>query len=268
MNVADIDAVIEALRGRQPRLVVKPAADDGLWFVRDVGSDGSRPHCQLESGSHDLPFLVESDDHACVAITCDETVAIVEAILAGQPSEVLTRTRVRPIATPEEALSWLTARGARPWLVRHHELVLEAATELVDATTAALAVKLDRPFVLLGAALHDAGKMIHPAEMSAPGHRHEDAGSALLAYGGFGPVSRVAVTHARWSERGATMDDRFVALADKLWKGKREAALEDAVVDELARLTHRERWEVFGIVDEIYERVASAGPDRLARSVV
>lgn len=270
MGTSDVQQIIDALREREPTLVVTqlvvkhPADDDGLWFVSDPSG---APQCQIESGRHRPPFLIEANDAQWVAITCGEVVELVEAIATDRQKPALERTRVRPIASPEEALAWLALRGAHPWLVRHHELVLEAARELHDASIE-LALTLDRDLVLIGAALHDAGKMVHPSEMSAPGSLHEEAGQALLTYAGLHRLSRVAVSHARWSAPGTTLEDRFVALADKLWKGKREPTLEEAVIDEVARQKACDRWDVFTKLDALFERIADAGPERLSRSVV
>jgi hypothetical protein len=68
--------------------------------------------------------------------------------------------------------------------VRHHELVLEAATILCDRLRRDLSLAFDREQVLVGAALHDAGKILHPEEMSAPGSQHELAGKELLTNNG------------------------------------------------------------------------------------
>jgi hypothetical protein len=170
--------------------------------------------------------------------------------------------------SPHDALAWLASRGAHPWLVRHHELVLEAAEEIV-ASMARFSVELDRERVLVGAALHDAGKIAHAEEMSAPGHAHESEGERMLLAAGFDPaVARVCVTHAEWSEPRATIEDRLVALADALWKGKRDEELERALVAELAAATRREEWDVYAELDELCEGVARSGPRRLARSHV
>jgi hypothetical protein len=170
---------------------------------------------------------------------------------------------------PTDAIAWLAARGANPWLVRHHELVLEAAEEITRALGAELMLAFDRDHVLLGAAIHDAGKVEHPAEMHAAGHEHERAGERALLDAGFDArIARICVTHAAWDEPRAGLEDRLVALADKLWKGKRDEALERALVDEIARATEREPWEVFERFDAICERVAARGPERLARSQV
>lgn len=174
-----------------------------------------------------------------------------------------------PPSTPEQAIGWLAEQGAHPWLVRHHELVLEAARLVVDGASRLRGARFDRALVLMGAALHDAGKLEHPEEMSAPGHRHEEAGRALLARAGFAPaIARMAVTHARWGEPESQLEDRLVALADKLWKGKRDQALESALLDELTALGAGARWEVFEALDALSEEVASGAEDRLARSAV
>lgn len=170
--------------------------------------------------------------------------------------------------TSDEALAWLRSQGASPWLVRHHELVVEAAHELLAGLRGLLPTQLDHQLVLVGCALHDVGKIEHGDEMRAPGHAHEEAGRALLVRHGHPNLSRFAVTHARWSDAEATMEDRLVALADKLWKGKREERLEAALIDEIASATGRERWEVFATFDEVADAVAARGPERLARSAI
>ncbi|UJR81400.1 Phosphohydrolase [Sandaracinus amylolyticus] len=105
--------------------------------------------------------------------------------------------------------------------------------------------------------------------MHAPGHDHEGAGESLLLRAGFAPeIARACVTHAAWSEPRATLEDRCIALADKLWKGKRDEALEGALLGELAARTGRARWDVFDALDAICDDVARRGPERLARSVV
>jgi hypothetical protein len=170
--------------------------------------------------------------------------------------------------TTARALALLAELGASPWLVRHHELVLEAAVVLCDRLRRDLGLAFDRERVLAGASLHDAGKIIHTAEMSHPGHQHEAAGERLLLDNGVpATVARFCVTHASWTA-DASIEDLLVALADKLWKGKREDDLERRVADVIARASHREAWEVFDALDAICEAIAADGPTRLARSNV
>ena len=101
--------------------------------------------------------------------------------------------------THEDALRLLRAQGANGWLVRHHELVLEAARELL-AGLKKLPGRGDvrAREVLLGAALHDVGKVEHPEEMSGPGSHHEPAGEALLLRAGVpASLARICRTDSR-----------------------------------------------------------------------
>ena len=140
---------------------------------------------------------------------------------------------------------------------------------LITRVAGELGVTFDGELAVLGAALHDAGKIAHPSEMTAPGHRHELAGEQLLrSHGLSANVARFCVTHAAWDDDDRALEDLLVALADKLWKGKREDALERRVVDLIARLTNKHAWQVFETFDVICEEIAAGGPDRLERSRV
>jgi ADP-ribose pyrophosphatase YjhB (NUDIX family) len=171
------------------------------------------------------------------------------------------------LATVEDATALLRALGAGAWLVRHHELVAEAAGELVAGLPGPLRARVDERRVRLGAALHDAGKILVPAEMTGPGCEHEVTGEALLRQAGVNAgLARSCRTHARWGEPDATLDDRLVALADKLWKGKRDGSLEDIIKAELSPAA--DPWASWVALDDLFERVAAKGALRLARSHV
>ena len=176
----------------------------------------------------------------------------------------------RDPSTPAEVLDLLAELGATPWLLRHHELVLEAATDVCALLTRDLAtLEFDSQPILLGASLHDAGKIVATSEMHGPGHAHERLGRLLLGKAAVpAELTRFCVTHARWHEPWCGLEDRLVALADKLWKGKREEALEKQVLDDLAAATAQQVWEVFGVLDALCEQIATRGPERLQRSVV
>lgn len=165
----------------------------------------------------------------------------------------------------DDALALLERLGASPRLVRHHELVVEAANELV-AGLSLFASYFDVHTVLLGAALHDIGKILHPDEMAAPGSRHEHDGRDLLAEHGLSDLARFATTHAQWDDDALPLEDLLVALADKLWKGKRIAALERRIIDRFSAQSGTPSWEVFTLADEVFERIAARGDERLARS--
>lgn len=171
--------------------------------------------------------------------------------------------------TPRAALDLLGVLGASPWLVRHHELVLEAAVLICDQLARSWPLPFDRAAVLAGAALHDAGKIVHAEEMSAPGSEHEAAGRELLLGRGVpAGLARFCVTHAAWGAPDCTIEDRLVALADKLWKGKRAGELEQRLVEDIGATIGEEAWAVFDRFDALCESVAANGPERLARSVV
>ena len=53
-----------------------------------------------------------------------------------------------------------------------------------------------------------------------------------------------------------------MALADKLWKGKRVQALEDCVVARVAG----DRWDERVRLDDLFAAIADGGAERLARS--
>jgi hypothetical protein len=77
-------------------------------------------------------------------------------------------------------------------------------------------------------------------------------------------LARFAHTHSRWTDRAATNEDLLVALADKVWKGKREQGLEQLVVGRLAAATGEEPWSIFMRLDEVLSRIAAQAEERLA----
>lgn len=60
------------------------------------------------------------------------------------------------------------------------------------------------------------------------------------------------------------LDDLVIALADNLWKGRRNEQLEMQVVEAVAQQTSQEKWLVFDRLDEIFASIASEGGNRLA----
>ena len=167
----------------------------------------------------------------------------------------------------DEARTMLAKLGAPPRLVRHTVLVGEAAELLVDAMKK-LGVRVDAHFVHLGVVFHDAGKIRHASELAGPGREHEPAGEALLLSAGIDvAVARCCVTHARWADMETSFEELVVALADTLWKGKRNEVLEKLVVEGAAARVGRPFWNVFVPLDTLFEDIAAEGPGRLARSV-
>lgn len=171
------------------------------------------------------------------------------------------------VPTPHDARELLRTAGAPSRLLRHAELVSEVAAELCTLL-ASNGVALREDFVVAGAALHDIGKAKHQQELHEPGHLHEAYGESwLLAQGAHPTLARVCVSHAQWSSMECTTEELVIALADKLWKGKRVPDLELLVIDRAAASLGVDRFDVFAVLDEGFEAIAMGGDDRLARSV-
>ena len=167
-----------------------------------------------------------------------------------------------------DAYCLLRNLGASARLIRHVELVGEAGEALV-ANLQKRGIHFDANFVECGIAIHDAGKMLFPEELDGPGSQHEVAGERMLLERGVDPkLAHCCVSHAVWAADGVTFEERLVALADKLWKGKREKALELVIIDSAAERSGLTRWALFAELDILFEDIAAGADDRLARSKV
>ncbi len=164
------------------------------------------------------------------------------------------------------AVSLLEQLGAPARLMRQVALVGEAGERLLDKLRK-LHLPLDADFVRVGIVLHDAGKIRFPSELEASGADHEPAGQDLLLRNGVSPeLARVCLSHARWAAMPVTIEELLVALADKLWKGVRKADLEQRVVDTIAKILQRDRWDLLVELDTLFEDIAAGGSARLERS--
>jgi len=187
-------------------------------------------------------------------------------LLAPLAAPRLWTTGLAAPSSIDDVLAFLSALGAVPHLVRHHRLVAEAAIELCDGLSAAGMATFDRVEVLVGAALHDVGKVLHPDEMHRVGDAHERSGHRLLLEHGVPErFARHAWMHASW-RGGAELEPVLVALADKLWKGKRVQELEEHAVRLLAHASGRDFWTVWNDAEAVFDGVAAAADWRLARS--
>lgn len=165
-----------------------------------------------------------------------------------------------------EAFGLLRYLGASDRLMHHAQMVAQAAEQLL-LVLQALAIPIDASTVELGAILHDAGKIRNPEELSQPGSLHEKAGEALLLSHGVQPeIARCCASHGAWHLPDVPLEERVVALADKLWKGKREEALELSIIDEAATRLRVSRWDVFEQLDSAFENIASGGAERVEQS--
>jgi hypothetical protein len=155
---------------------------------------------------------------------------------------------------PSQARRVLEAIAAPPTLVAHLALVHEVAHELADGVAASWpALPLDREAMMVGAATHDAGKVLHPEEMHAPGRLHENDGPKLLVEHGLtGDQARFARTHAQWAtDPDVLLEDLLVALANLIWVGKRNQRLEDLIISRVAAFSGEPIWQVFATFDEL-----------------
>lgn len=125
------------------------------------------------------------------------------------------------LRTVQQAYSLLHSLGAPSALLAHAQLVGEAGEVLLESLDS-LGIDVNRSLVRLGIAVHDAGKIEFPHELSGHGAEHEAAGEALMLQHGVQPeVARSCLSHARFASMDVSLEELIVALADKLWKGKR-----------------------------------------------
>ncbi|MBN1208332.1 MAG: HD domain-containing protein [Myxococcaceae bacterium] len=170
---------------------------------------------------------------------------------------------LRPL--PDEVIQLLIKVGAPARLAAHLRAVHEVARQLIEEfTTTWPQLSFDADAVSYGAATHDIGKALYPNELTGPGNQHESGGySLLLEHGAPERRARFARTHARWDEEGATTEDQLVALADKIWKGRRQEDLEQLLVQRIVTATGDEPWSAFMRLDDLLNRVAAQAEGRL-----
>lgn len=171
---------------------------------------------------------------------------------------------MKPLPLKVEQL--LVANNAPPRLKAHLTLVHDVAHLLTDGIRASWpSVVFDNEAVLFGAAIHDVGKIVHPEELQGSGHAHESTGVQLLLQNGVAvPLARFARTHGQWKEQEVDLEDLLVALADKVWKGKRDDALEQSVADIIAARSGEAVWQVWLQMDDLLSALAASADTRLA----
>jgi hypothetical protein len=93
----------------------------------------------------------------------------------------------------------------------------------------------------LGVAFHDTGKILYPAELTEKGDRHEAVGEILLLANGVDPqIARCCRSHGQWQQMKCSFEELTIALADCLWKGKRDRELEHRVIAAVAIMCDRD----------------------------
>lgn len=154
--------------------------------------------------------------------------------------------------------------NAPPRLIAHLQLVHQTAVRIIEKLkTAFPGIKLDETAILFGAATHDLGKTLHPTELGASGKKHQVDGPGLLVAKGVEPLlARFALTHSQWDE-SMPIEDFVVALADKVWKGKRLPDLEAVLARSIAVQNGVPEWQVFSQLEEILGEIAEGADERL-----
>ena len=165
----------------------------------------------------------------------------------------------------DQAIELLRRLGAPTRLVVHVELVAEAGGAIISELES-LGARIDKEFILCGIVLHDVGKTVHLSELAREGELHGETGRALLLREGIEPrLAAVCVSHSAWGE-AKTVEELVIACADKLWKGKRVADLEELLARRVSDELQLEFWGVFMRMDSCFEAIAGGGDERLKRS--
>ncbi len=175
---------------------------------------------------------------------------------------------MRTFVSVDDAYVFLEELGASSKLIIHVKLVAEAS-ELLIAKLRSLGIGFDISFVRLGVTFHDVGKILHPEELQIKGVNHEAAGEQLLIANGIdAALARCCRSHGQWQTMECTLEELLVALADTLWKGKRNQDLENLVVKSLSKQYSKDYWELFMEMDACFEKIAEGGYSRLMRSQI
>jgi hypothetical protein len=166
---------------------------------------------------------------------------------------------------PPAVQTLLSAVDAPPRLVAHLALVHDVANQLLDDLERNFpGLVIDREEVLFGAATHDIGKAVARYELAEPGDEHELLGQRLLISHGVSPaLARFAATHADLGRPEVQFTDAIVALADKVWKGKRDKTVEEFVLKMIAEALGLSPWEAFDRLDGVLETIAEDAARRL-----
>lgn len=170
--------------------------------------------------------------------------------------------RLHPL--PAQAQDILQRLNVPPRLEAHLKLVHDVAVRLLDGVLGKWpGLPINREFILIGASLHDVGKVIHSVELTGAGKQHEAAGEILLLRLGVrAEVARFARTHGAPAE-GMLLEDLLVRTADTIWRGSRDDDLESALVRILAVQTGDEAYLLFGYLDELLTKLAMDAGRRL-----
>lgn len=167
---------------------------------------------------------------------------------------------------PEELMALLINLNAPERLHKHSRIVYSTAAELLQKLKDKWpALELDEELILFGAATHDIGKCVVPEELNESGKLHEAAGLKLLMDQGY-PQEKVkfCITHGAWPSENLYIDDLFVILSDKIWKGTRIYQLEEMIALKLYTLLKIDFWDIHAVLDEIITEITLEADKKLS----
>ena len=206
---------------------------------------------QVETSATVPGLLSSASDFSGPAVQAAHASDLSGLIPADWPTEVdRAQLSLRPL--PSDALALLVHVRAPARLVAHLTVVHEVSCRLVAGIQRAWPrLAFDAGAVAFGAATHDIGKARHPHELSEPGTMHEGAGEQLLLAAGVSPaLARFARTHGQLSD-AHVLEDLLVMVADKIWKGKRDEAVEERLCAAISEATGAPTWDVFLRLDTL-----------------
>ena len=174
----------------------------------------------------------------------------------------LTRTMdLRPL--PEGVPEIFAALAAPPRLRSHLALVHDVACQIVGALDSRWPdLRYDRAAVLFGAATHDIGKAVHRRGAFRSRHAPRGGRNEAAHRARHFPTPRSFRSHARGGrapEPSLDLEDLLVRLADKVWKGVRDDAVENQVAGAIASQQTIEVWQAFMFLDDLLSTVAAGG---------
>ena len=170
----------------------------------------------------------------------------------------------RPGPLPVAASKLLGNLTVPTQLKVHLEIVQDTAKCLIQNLAKSFpGLVFDQEAILFGAATHDIGKLLHKDEIKVKGQKHLRDGPAMLELLGVPTrLSRFAGSHGSW-QTATELEDLLVALADQIWKGRRDQELAELGTDHLVLQTGKSRWQAFIELDDLLADTAAATNERL-----
>ena len=120
------------------------------------------------------------------------------------------------LTTTQDAYKFLRKLGAPDRLILHSQLVCEVAQKIVEQISR-LGIIINKPLILLGAVLHDAGKIRYPEELVGAGNRREEAGESLLVEYGLAPnIARCCKSHGKLAGHSPVLTQLAIKLVSNI----------------------------------------------------